>query len=118
MWDKTEVEIGHAEKSAQLLLGGRWGKVGHGLDLFRKGVTSVVADFVAEVLNGRLAKTALVGVDRQAEVIETKENSVEVLYMISSRLTCHKHIIDVGLNEIEVSEDEIYETLESLTGIP
>ncbi len=46
-----------------LLLGGRWGKVGHGLDLFRKGATSVAAGFVEKVLNGRLAKTALVGVD-------------------------------------------------------
>ncbi len=46
-----------------LLLGGRWGKVGHGLDLFRKGATSAAADFVAKMLHGPLAKTALVGVD-------------------------------------------------------
>ncbi len=59
MWDKASVEIANAEKSAQRLLVSRLGKVGHGLDLFRKGVTSVAADFVAEVLNGRLSKTAL-----------------------------------------------------------
>ncbi len=106
MWDKAAVEIDHAEESAQLHLGGRWGKIGHGLNLFRKRATSVAADFVTEELNGRLAKTALVGVDRQAKVIETEENSVEVMYMISRRLTCHQHIIDVDENEMEVSEDE------------
>ncbi len=50
-----------------LVVGG--GKIGHSLNLFRKEATPVAADFVTKVLNGRLAKTALVGVDRQAEVI-------------------------------------------------
>ncbi len=109
VWDKAAVEIDHAEESAQLLLGGRRGKIGKiVLNLFRKGATSVAADFVTE---------ALVGVDRQAEVIETGENSVEVLYMISRRLTYHQYIIDVDENEIEVSEDGVHERLESLTGI-
>ncbi len=53
----------YAYQVTYLLLGDQWGKVGHGLDLFRKGATFVAADFVAKVLNGRLAKTTLVGVD-------------------------------------------------------
>ncbi len=71
-----------------------------------------------EVLHGRLAKATLVGVNGQAEVVETGQNSVEVLCMIRSRLPCHQHIIDVHENEVEIMEDGVYEALESLTGIP
>ncbi len=78
----------------------------------------MAADFVADVLNGRLAKPALVDVDRQAEFVKTRENSAEVLCMINSHLTCLQHIIDVDENEIEVSEDGVYKTLESPTSIP
>ncbi len=41
MWDKAAAKIDHTEKSAQLFLSGRWGKVGHDLDIFRDGATSV-----------------------------------------------------------------------------
>ncbi len=78
----------------------------------------MAADFVAKVLHGRLAKARLVGVNGQAEVVEAGQNSIEVLCMIRSRLTCHHHIIDVHENEVEITEDGVYEALESLTGIP
>ncbi len=77
----------------------------------------MAADFVAKVLYGRLAKATLVGVNGQTEIVEAGQTSVEVLCMIRSPLTCHQHIIDVHENEVEITEDGIYEALESLTGI-
>ncbi len=79
--------------------------------------TSVAADFVTKVLHGRLAKADLVGVNGQAEAVETGQNSVEVLCMISRCLICHQHVIDVHESEVEVSKDCGYGTLKSLSGI-
>ncbi len=67
----------------------------------------MAGDFVAKVLHGRLAEATLVGVNGQAEIVEAGQNSVEVLCMIRSRLTCHQHIIDVHDNEVEITEDGV-----------
>ncbi len=87
------------------------------LNFVRKGADATTGNFVSKKIELRNSKTALGGVNNDANLLEMCEDLPEVVKLLYRVSAGNEDVVDTDVNTIQAMENMIQESLERLNGV-